>query len=730
MAIYHLSAKVVGRSSGRSATGSAAYRAGQEIVDERTGLVHDYTRKGGVDHVEILAPDHAPEWAKDRATLWNEVEKAEKRKDAQLYREVEVALPRELSPEEMQELVRGFAREQFVERGMVADVAYHHLKEDNPHAHIMLTTREITPEGFGQKNRDWNRKESLKEWRGAWQVHANKSLELNGHDARIDHRTLEAQGIDRLPQVHLGPKVIEMEQRGVQTNIGERTLGIEKANAEIIDLQRHREAIEHERNREVETSKEQRRTGTRDRAASTSLSSAGRRQPGSSDPDIARGSGRDGASATREPGHAGTNQPAGQGEHQGIQAGSRNRAGAGEPSGESRQGVDVEAVGAGPQLERYRVDGSADRIRALAEPLLRNSEGRGELASIRQGLSITYEERSHHNREDHGMVDRSYLAARRQIEGMGCNAYEIGIRDRQGRMMNRAWSSQEILTNIAWLKRENAKGADIYIRPSGQQNQGILLIDDLSRGQVDRMKAVGLEPAVVVETSPQNMQAWVRVSETPIKPEVATMISQSLAKKFEGDPNSADWRHFGRLAGFTNQKPEHTTENGLHPWVLCHEASGKQASNGHQLVLTGEKALLEREVAIDKEMRLRAVRMAKDAGNRRDPTLTYQLSMKGLLERYGDQWKAKNKGEIDYSRLDFMISKEMAKRGYSAQDLEKALNNASPELPTRKAGHEQDYVRRTVEATFRHEEVKKHLEMQAKQQKTHRKDRGMDGPSM
>lgn len=328
------------------------------------------------------------------------------------------------------------------------------------------------------------------------------------------------------------------------------------------------------------------------------------------------------------------------------------------------------------------------------------------------------------------MVDRSYLAARRQMEGMGCNAYEIGIRDRQGRMMSRAWSSQEILTNLAWLKRENAKGADIYIRPAGQQNQGIVLVDDLSRGQVDRMKAAGLEPAVVVETSPQNLQAWVRVSEKPLHPEVATGISQALARQFEGDPNSADWRHFGRLAGFTNQKPEHTTENGLHPWVLCHESSGKQATNGPQLVLVAEKAALDREARAEQETRLRAARMAKEAGKHRDPTLTYQLSMKGILERFGDQWKAQNKGQIDYSRLDFMISKEMAKRGYSAQDLEKALNNASPELPTRKAGHEQDYVRRTVDAVFKDEEVKKHLEMQAQQHRHQRKDRGMDGPSM
>lgn len=726
MAIYHLSAKVVGRSSGRSATGSAAYRAGEEIVDERTGLVHDYTRKGGVDHAEILAPDHAPEWAQDRATLWNEVEKAEKRKDAQLYREVEVALPRELSPEKMQELVRGFAHEQFVERGMVADVAYHHLKSDNPHAHIMLTTREITPEGFGQKNRDWNRKEALEQWREAWQAHTNKSLELSGHESRIDHRTLEAQGIERLPQVHLGPKVIEMEQRGVQTNLGERALGIERANAEIIDLQKHREAIEHERNREAEAGKEQGRVGARDRASSPSPGSTGGRHT----PGIERATGSQqtaGRSMEPSPSENGRIMAESGQKH----AGSRTDVGSSSRKLEtSHKGLDVASMGVDTERERYRVDGSAERICALAEPLLRDRSRREGLAGISKQISNTYGKRSGHAQEDHGMVDRSYLAARRQIDGMGCNAYEIGIRDRQGRMMTRSWSNQEILTNLAWLKRENAKGADIYIRPSGQENQGIVLIDDLSRGQVDRMKTAGLEPAVLVETSPQNLQAWVRVSETPLRPDVATTISQALARKFEGDPNSADWRHYGRLAGFTNQKPMHTTENGLHPWVLCHEASGKQATHGQQLVLAAEKAMLDQRARAEQEMRLRAAIMAGEGEKRRDPTLTYQLTMKELLERFGDQWKAQNKGQIDYSRLDFMISKEMAKRGHSAQNIETALNNASPELPIRKAGHEQDYVKRTVEAVFNDQDVKKHLEMQAQQQKSKQIDKGMSGPTM
>ena len=193
MAIYHLSAKPISRATGRSATGAAAYRAGETITDERTGLVFDYGKKRGIDHSEIMAPANAPEWAHDRAKLWNAVEHSEKRKDSQVAREVEVALPTELNLDQQRELVRSFARSQFVDAGMVADIAIHHAKGENPHAHILLTMRDIGPDGFGQKNRSWNDKALLQNWREAWEVQTNQALERAGHSVRIDHRTLAEQ---------------------------------------------------------------------------------------------------------------------------------------------------------------------------------------------------------------------------------------------------------------------------------------------------------------------------------------------------------------------------------------------------------------------------------------------------------------------------------------------------------------------------------------------------------
>ena len=203
MAIYHLRATMISRSQGRSATAAAAYRVAERIEDRRTGLTFDYAARGGVDHTEILAPDHAPDWVRDRSELWNRVEESETRKNSQVAREVRVALPDELTHAQRLELVREFVRSQFVDRGMVADIALHapgrEGDERNHHAHILLTTREIDAEGsvpgggFTTKNRDWNKVEVLEGWREAWARDSNAALERAGLEDRVDHRTLVAQ---------------------------------------------------------------------------------------------------------------------------------------------------------------------------------------------------------------------------------------------------------------------------------------------------------------------------------------------------------------------------------------------------------------------------------------------------------------------------------------------------------------------------------------------------------
>jgi hypothetical protein len=221
VAIYHLSVKTVSRSAGRSATAAAAYRAGVKITDERTGEIHDYTRKGGVESADIVLPDGAPEWAADRVALWNAAEQAETRKNSTVAREFEIALPEELSPAERRLLALDLAREIVERHGCAADVAIHAPGKNgdnrNHHAHILLSTRRLGPGGFTEKTRELDDKKSgpeiVTEWRERWAALTNERLQERGIDARVDHRSLEAQGIDRVPTRHLGPAATGFERR-------------------------------------------------------------------------------------------------------------------------------------------------------------------------------------------------------------------------------------------------------------------------------------------------------------------------------------------------------------------------------------------------------------------------------------------------------------------------------------------------------------------------------------
>ncbi|GAA0475410.1 Ti-type conjugative transfer relaxase TraA [Parasphingorhabdus litoris] len=220
MAIYHFSAKIISRSQGSSALASAAYRSAERLHDERLDRDHDFTNKAGVVHSEVLLPEGAPEHLSDRERLWNEVEAKEVRKDAQLAREVEFAIPREMTESQGIDLARDFVKEQFVERGMIADLNVHwDIGADGfakPHAHVMLTMREVDEDGFGAKVRGWNKTELIQEWREHWAGHVNERLAALDIDAQIDHRSLEDQGIDLEPQNKIGPAASRMPEHGLE----------------------------------------------------------------------------------------------------------------------------------------------------------------------------------------------------------------------------------------------------------------------------------------------------------------------------------------------------------------------------------------------------------------------------------------------------------------------------------------------------------------------------------
>lgn len=314
MAIYHLSVKIIGRNAGRSSVAAAAYRSGDILTNQWDGLTHDYSRKNWIKHTEILLPDNALESFKDRSTLWNAVELAEKSSNAQLAREVEIALPKELTLQQQIALTRAYIQENFTSQGMCADFAIHvppitdskgipldadgnrtqdpnKMIFNNPHAHIMLTMRPLSSDGKWQpksqkcylcrksneeksipamdmkqaeidgwrkqyqyrvgkkkiwlteesaakkelkrvsKNpkadcalnpiiADWNSKDTLFRWRESWASMCNQALRDNNINQQIDSRSYEAQGINKVASVHLGPSVYRAEKRGVKTDLG------------------------------------------------------------------------------------------------------------------------------------------------------------------------------------------------------------------------------------------------------------------------------------------------------------------------------------------------------------------------------------------------------------------------------------------------------------------------------------------------------------------------------
>lgn len=241
---YSFKVKIVQRAKGQSAVASAAYQAGEKILDERIGRRCNYSKKKGVVHTEILAPPSSPGWAMNRAKLWNSAEAMEKRKDAQIARKFILALPRQLTHEQRVRCAKGFIQEQFVNRGMIADFAVHlpeagvGKNQDNHHLHLLTTMREVVPEGFApEKNRAWNKISLLETWRSQWAAHVNRALVAHGFEPTWDHRSLEEQGVDRIPQIHLGQAALEMEARGIQTQKGQRALAVAEANRLNAELQ-------------------------------------------------------------------------------------------------------------------------------------------------------------------------------------------------------------------------------------------------------------------------------------------------------------------------------------------------------------------------------------------------------------------------------------------------------------------------------------------------------------
>lgn len=521
---------------------------------------------------------------------------------------------------------------------------------------------------------------------------------------------LEAAGVELVPVAQLqGAKLSGLSYRLDGVTMKGSDLGKSYTAAGI-----QKRGISYEKDRDFEAV---RRSIERDAA----------RAFGRADGDIEAGQAPERGGLGRDAGAAGP----GHGRTDGRDAPDAGRDRAQEPG--AGRDVQAPAIGVGGELQG-RGSGSQPGRREL-EPG-RAADGVAALPAGRTGgdgysgsrdrivaLSGTAQGREPAGRESGSGVpetrrDRSLEAIQRQVTALGVPRFEVGIRDaKTGQMMNREWSRAELEQAVPWLKRMNAKGNDVYVRPAGAH--GLVLVDDLTADKISSMAKDGFPSAATIETSPGNYQAWVKLSDKPLSADVRRIAAQGLARQYGGDPNSADSRHYGRLAGFTNQKPQHARD-GRQPYVLAHDCPGKAARAAPAYLERIEQHLDRVAAQQEREKRLAALETAKPGGygSHYDPVKEYQRQAQRLMQRYGK--------EADFSRLDWMIATDMAKSGrFTAQDIERGIRECSPHVESRKAGHVEDYARRTAQKAWNAPEVQAHRQERERQAQ---RSRDRDGP--
>jgi len=284
--------------------------------------------------------------------------------------------------------------------------------------------------------------------------------------------------------------------------------------------------------------------------------------------------------------------------------------------------------------------------------------------------------------------DRTMVAIQRQLKAMNASIYELGLFHRENdQMLPRFWNAQEIIKSVSWLKSMNFKGYEIFIRPQG--SQGLVFFDDLNLGTIEKMKKEGYAPAVIIESSPMNYHGWIKVSNDPIPEDLATAVCKSIAQRYSGDKDSADWRHYGRLAGFTNRKPKYIQANGNQPFVLLSSANGKLAEKSGELISHGLEFL---EVENIKKLERQAFLKNRVVNeNLKDACDYYQSELYGLEARYGNA--------LDCSRADWMIVNKMIYLGYSEFSIRDAMEMCSPALESR-SKHGDNYIETTLINAF------------------------------
>ncbi len=381
-----------------------------------------------------------------------------------------------------------------------------------------------------------------------------------------------------------------MEERGQSTDRGNKALSIQYTNNQIKDLQEEKEHLEHERNIEIENSTKPRRVSHGNRILSSIFSFARRRKSKHAS----------GAEKTTPEAQRGTNSKPRKEPSVLERNGARDQSSSSklEQSNASikknNEKMDAQNLGRGNSVDSTVYSGAYDRIIDLAG--FSNS-------NHRQTRGVDLHQKTN-------LVDRSYNAALQQTSAMGCDSFEIAIYHPNRRLKRRFWNQGEVLKSMAWLKRENTKGSDIYIKPGNNKNEGIILLENLSKKSISELKTREVEPALILETSPKKYEAWIKLSSHEIPLEIASLATKKLYSAVEGKGYIPSFHSFGRLAGFTNKDPSIASMFGHPSWVLCREASGKKATASQKVLKVTEKIKARQ----DKEQMIRyisSIEMAK-----------------------------------------------------------------------------------------------------------------------
>lgn len=716
LAIYHLTVKTGSKAKGQSAKAKSDYisREGKYQKDQ--------------DEVLHKSSGNMPGWADQEPGKYWEAADTYERKNGSLFREVEFALPVELSRQDQVSLAESFARE-LSQGELPYSLAVHRGKDSNPHCHLVLSERVNdghdrtadtwfrraankgkSPETGGARKSEIgknaaNRKAWLESTRALWAERANQALEQAGQQARIDHRTLDAQGIERIP-VNLSMAVIQMETKGIKTEKVEEAARIMEANAQIKELENVRNS--HGKDHPSQRKPDGRAASRTDRTVGSVLGGLESRLPGS---------------------------------HAELGSGSRVTARDLEEFDTAEpRGTIIDSPGSGvgsqPDHERSQPDHMADDRHSRGSRLAGRDSSRGRIMDFAQGSlhqkqgngNLGSRKRSEGDKRPSAMKPPHIKAKEkswdRQSSALGSPAYRITLTDPTGKAKpwnmgkgqgkdgeEKFYTKEEIKALIPTLSAKNAQGRNIFITPIDPKNH-YLVLDDSTQAQVDELERHGFKPALTQESSPGNIQAIFKATKIKSLTEqkAANNVVQRLNREF-GDPNFTGVIHPFRMAGFTNPKPKHKDAKGNSPFVQIRTAQGGTCQRM-------SKAL--KQPRIDKAVHTRKAIIKAVAQEKKRVDGLEHADHAFCLAWHKVKGLAVSKGwTLDNSKIDFRACKEILSR-YSKEKVKAALVKVSPSIETRHSDL-RDYANRTVERADQ-----ERIQEQA-QSKRHSQSRG---PSM